>query len=74
MPLAYSEAPSCLLITFLGNETLADVLRAQHSQKQTLAEAVHCDLKPTNVMVQLRGAAGAPSVHIIDFGLVLPVG
>ncbi|XP_070001568.1 mitogen-activated protein kinase kinase kinase 7-like [Penaeus vannamei] len=38
------------------------------------AGIVHCDLKPTNVMVQLRGAAGAPSVHVIDFGLALPAG
>ncbi|XP_063599980.1 casein kinase I-like [Penaeus indicus] len=89
MALAYSEDPSCLLMTYLGKECLADVLSAQRSQKQLLqlsvklAEAVaavhaagivHCDLKPTNVMVQLRGAAGAPSVHIIDFGMALPVG
>ncbi|XP_047480217.1 casein kinase I-like [Penaeus chinensis] len=89
LPLAYSEDPSCLLMTYLGKECLADVLSAQRSLKQLLqvsvklAEAVaavhaagivHCDLKPTNVMVQLRGAAGAPSVHIIDFGLALPLG
>ncbi|XP_063609145.1 serine/threonine-protein kinase pkn2-like [Penaeus indicus] len=87
--LAYSEDPSCLLMTHLGRESLADVLSVQRSQKQLLklsvklAEAVaavhaagiaHCDLKPTNVMVKLPGAAGAPSVHIIDFGLALPVG
>ncbi|XP_027227721.2 mitogen-activated protein kinase kinase kinase 7 [Penaeus vannamei] len=89
VPLAYSEEPSRLMMTYLGKETLADVLSAQRSTKQLLqvslklAEAVaavhaagivHCDLKPTNVMVQLRGAAGAPAVHVIDFGLALPVG
>ncbi|XP_042876909.1 probable serine/threonine-protein kinase drkD [Penaeus japonicus] len=89
LPLAYSEEPSCLMMTYLGKDCLADVLSAQRSNKQLLdisvklAEAVaavhaagfvHCDLKPTNVMVQLRGAAGAPSVHIIDFGLALPAG
>ncbi|XP_063599981.1 serine/threonine-protein kinase dkf-2-like [Penaeus indicus] len=89
MALAYSEDPSCLLMTYLGKECLADVLSAQRSQKQLLqlsvklmeavaavhaAGIVHCDLKPTNVMVQLRGAAGTPSVHIIDFGMALPVG
>ncbi|XP_027226274.2 mitogen-activated protein kinase kinase kinase 7-like [Penaeus vannamei] len=89
VPLAYSEEPSRLLMSYLGKETLADVLSAQRSPKQLLqlslklAEAVaavhaagivHCDLKPTNVMVQLRGAAGAPSVHVIDFGLALAVG
>lgn len=48
---------------------LAEAVAAVHA-----AGIVHCDLKPTNVMVQLRGAAGAPSVHIIDFGMALPLG
>ncbi|XP_069995834.1 mitogen-activated protein kinase kinase kinase 7-like [Penaeus vannamei] len=85
VPLAYSEEPSCLLMTYLGKETLADIPSAQRSQRQLLqvsvklAEAVaagivHCDRKPTNVMVKLRSAAGAPSVHVIDLGLALPVG
>nr|XP_027230506.1 uncharacterized protein LOC113822167 [Penaeus vannamei] len=89
VPLAYSEEPSRLLMTYLGKETLADVLSARRSPKQLLqvslklveavaavhaAGIVHCDLKPTNVMVQLRGAGGAPTVHVIDFGLALPVG
>ena len=85
--LAYCfEGRHALLMTFCGNDTLEKVLQGKLSNMTRLdlytkvcvairqvhkAGVVHCDLKPNNILVEMK-AKGGPKVHIIDFGVSLP--